>query len=83
MKKIYFVLYELVGLNRQYLLQVFLFLEHFCQITVHNNGADIFFMNGLRKIALSVPSHFLYFNILFDLHLNPATSYEGLPNDPQ
>ena len=36
-KKRFFVLYELEGLNRQYLVQVFLFLEHFCQTITHKH----------------------------------------------
>ena len=44
--KIFFcVLYELEGLNRQYRLQVFLFLEHLCQTTVLKHlTVQVFFL---------------------------------------
>ena len=44
-KKRFFVLYELEGLNHQYLVQVFLFLEHFCQTITHKHlTVQLFFL---------------------------------------
>ena len=82
-KKNYVVIYELEGLNRQYLLQVFLFLEHFCQTTVHKHPTvQVFFLYMVSEKFYNLYQAIYYIFFISFGQLNLTTSSDGIPIDP-